>query len=238
MPIKRPPLINDQIYHIVVRGVSDYPIFRDKADYFRAIFSLYEFNTSKSIEISKQREKRKEYKKGGLSSDDRDFLVEILSFCFMPNHIHLLLKQIVEDGITQFMRKFGTGYASYINKKYDRKGHLFQGRFRAVHIGNDDQLKTVFAYIHVNPASLVEPKWKDKGIKNSKKVIDFLENYKWSSYQDYIGKRNFPSVTERAFLDEIMGGEVGCGKFVKDWVEYKGASHKARVKYFDDIVLE
>jgi len=223
MSVKRPKLVNNEIYHIVVRGTGDSLIFKNEDDYYRAIFSLYEFNTTVLIEIRKQREKRKTAKRSGgqTSADTRELLVEILAFWFMPNHIHLLLKQIRNNGITQFMQKLGTGYAAYFNKKYNRKGHLFQGRFRAVHIKNNEQLKTVFVYIHTNGVSLIEPKWKERGIKNPQKVIKFLESYKWSSYPDYIGKKNFPSVTKRGFLFKVMGEEKGCKKFVENWIKYK-----------------
>jgi len=223
MSLKRPKLVNNEIYHIVVRGTGDSLIFKNEDDYYRAIFSLYEFNTTVLIEIRKQREKRKTAKRSGgqTSADTRELLVEILAFWFMPNHIHLLLKQIRNNGITQFMQKLGTGYAAYFNKKYNRKGHLFQGRFRAVHIKNNEQLKTVFVYIHTNGVSLIEPKWKERGIKNPQKVIKFLESYKWSSYPDYIGKKNFPSVTKRDFLLKVMGEEKGCKKFVENWIKYK-----------------
>ncbi len=226
MPIKRPELINNEIYHIVVRGVGDSLVFKNQDDYYRGIFSLYEFNTVKPIIIREQRKKRKALKAiRGQSSDTRDFLVETFTFYFMPNHIHLLMKQIKDNGIVQFMRKFGTGYASYFNKKYNRMGHLFQGRFRAVHIKSEEQLKTAFVYIHTNGISLIEPRWKEEGIKNPEKVIEFLENYKWSSYPDYIGKKNFPSVTNRDFLLKIMGGENGCRAFVDGWIRYKKELH-------------
>lgn len=222
MPIKRPQLVRGQIYHIIIRGVGDQIIFKDKNDHFRGIFSLYEFNTTKPIEIRTQRKRRKIIKASGEQfSDTRDFLVEILAFCFMPNHIHLLVKQIKREGVTDFMRKLGAGYAAYFNKKYDRKGHLFQGRFRAVHIKTNKQLKNIFVYIHTNGISLIEPKWKEGGIKNQRKAINFLENYKWSSYPDYIGKKNFPSVTERDFFSKVMGKEKGCKEFVNNWVKYK-----------------
>ena len=148
-------------------------------------------------------------------------MVEILAFYFMPNHIHLLLRQVKKDGITQFMRKFGAGYATYFNKKYDRKGHLFQGRFRAVHIKTNEQLKTVFVYIHTNGISLIESKWKERGVSNPKKAIKFLENYKWSSYPDFIEKKNFSSVTKRDFLLKVMGGGSDCRSFVNGWMKYK-----------------
>ena len=235
MPIKRPQLVNGEIYHIVTRGVGDALIFKDISDYYRGIFSLYEFNDSKRIRIRDRRRARCRAKKNGQEqfSATRDRLVEILAFYFMPNHIHLLIRQIKNNGITQFMRKFGAGYATYFNKKYDRKGHLFQGRFRAVHIKTNEQLKNVFVYIHTNGISLIEPKWKEKGISNPKKVIKFLENYKWSSYPDYIGKKNFSSVTHRDFLLKVMGGEKGCKEFVENWVKYKGG-----IKDFGEIILE
>lgn len=219
MPIKRPSLINQEIYHIVIRGVGNSAIFNNDEDRYRAIFSLYEFNTDESVEIGIQRRKRKY--KGEQFSDDRNLLVEILAFCFMPNHVHLLLRQIRDAGITDFMRKFGAGYAMYFNKKYNRKGHLFQGRFKAIYIKTEEQLQTVFVYIHINPISLIEPRWKEKEIRNSTKVIKFLESYKWSSYLDYIGKKNFPSVTKRDFFQEIIGKAQEVKIFINDWIHYK-----------------
>ena len=223
MSVKRPQLVNGEIYHLVLRGVADSIIFKDKNDYYRGVFSLYEFNDTNPVLIRDRRRARLRAKKKGREqfSADRDMFVEILAFCFMPNHIHLLVRQIKNSRITQFMKKLGTGYATYFNKKYDRKGHLFQGRFRAVHIRTNEQLKTVFVYIHTNGISLIEPKWKEKGISNLKKVIKFLENYKWSSYPDYLGKNNFPSVTKRDFLLKVMGGGRGCRNFVEGWVKYK-----------------
>lgn len=234
MPIKRPQLVKGEIYHIVIRGVGDSLIFKDTSDYYRGIFSLYEFNTTKPIEIRQQRKRRRAIKASGEQfSDTRKLLVEVLALYFMPNHIHLLLRQLKKRGITQFMRKFGAGYAGYFNKKYTRKGHLFQGRFRAVRIKTNEQLKNVFVYIHTNGISLIEPKWKKKGVSNPKKAIKFLGNYKWSSYPDYIGKKNFPSVTNRKFLLKVMGGRKDCKAFVENWVRYKG-----EIRNLGEIVLE
>lgn len=228
MAIKRPQLVNNEIYHIIIRGVGDTKIFKEQNDYYRMIFSIYEFNTTKPIEIRNKRKEAKDRKYGGQSSvssfennDDRDLLIEILAFCFMPNHIHLLLRQIKNNGVTKFMRKVGTGYGGYFNRRHNRKGHLFQGRFQAVHIKTNDQLQTVFVYIHANPISLVEPKWKEIGIKNTNKAIKFIENYKWSSYLDYLDRRNFPSLTSRRFLEDVIGKNEKCKKFINDWIKYK-----------------
>lgn len=123
------------------------------------------------------------------------------------------------------MRKFGAGYVGYFNRRHGRKGPLF-ARFRAVHIETDDQLKIVMTYIHTNPVALLEPGWKENGIKsrNLTKVNNFLSEYKWSSYLDYIGKKNFPSVIERAALLDLWGGKKGCEEFVQDWLLHKEIS--------------
>lgn len=202
--------------------MGDSLMFKSTDDRYRFIFSLYEFNTTNLIEIRKRREERKKEKASECltPADVRDKVVEILAFCFMPNHVHLLLKQSQSNGISYFMKKVGGGYANYFNKKYQRKGHLFS-KFKAVHIKDDKQLKNVFAYIHCNPISLMEAKWKEKGVSNPKKVIKFLENYKWSSYRDYIGVENFTSLTSRNFFHELLGGVSGCRLAVEDWVRYK-----------------
>lgn len=239
MSIQRPQLVNDEIYHTVIRAVGDTVVFSEENDFYRGIFSIYEFNNVKPTEIWLRRLQRKREKLlealGSMTSqclDKREKMVEVLSFSFMPNHLHLLLRQIKDNGITHFMQKVGTGYANYFNQKYNRKGHLFS-RFRVIHIRTEEQLKNAFVYVHSNLISLIKPGWKENGIENPKKVIEFLENNKRHSYPDYLGKKNFSSVTTREFLSEVMGGESGCREAVENWVRYK-----KEVKDFGDVVLE
>lgn len=228
MPHRRQPLITNEIYHVVVRGVADSLVFKDINDYYRAVFSIYEFNTAKPVIIRERREKI-------VRDPVSDPLVKILAFCFMPNHIHLLLRQLEDGGISKFMNKFGAGYPAYFREKYRLRGqgYFFQGRFVAVHIETEAQLIVITVYIHINPTSLVEPNWKEEKIRDPDKIIKFLESYKWSSYPDYIGKKNFPLVTKRNLLLEIMDGEEGHKKAVEDWVRHKG-----QIKEFADIALE
>jgi len=229
----RENFIDGGIYHNILRAIDDNLIFKDENDYYRGIFSIYEFNNANPVEIWRRRrdritEKKKEklWEAGSPTasvSDKRDRLVDVLAFCFMPNHIHLLLKQIKDRGISKFMQKVGCGYGRYFNDKYLRKGYVFQNRFKSVHVEDDKQFMTVVPYIFTNPTALIEPGWKERGIRNHsvKEVIKFLENYKWSSYQDCIGMKNFSSVTQRDFLLETMGRERGCKNFVEDWIARK-----------------
>lgn len=238
---KNPQLVNNEIYHVVLRTVADTVVFEDENDFFRGIFSIYEFNNNNPVEIWERRRARNIFKSRNVGRptshiseypDKRDKFVEILAFSFMPNHLHLILKQLKDNGITEFMKKVNGGYAKYFNEKYQRQGHLFN-KFRAVHIANDSQLKNAFVYVHTNLISLIEPGWKEKGIENPKKVKEFLENNKRHSYPDYLGKENFSSVTTREFLLGVMGGESGCREAVENWVGYK-----KELKDFSRVVLE
>lgn len=237
MPYRKEQFVNGEIYHLVIRAIDDNQIFKDLDDHYRAIFSIYEFNNIKPVEIRERRKFRAKIKKetngDPISVDFRDKLVEVLVFCIMPNHLHLLVRQLKDEGITKFMAKLGIGYGGYFNRKYGRKGYVFQNRFLAIHIKNEEQLKTVFVYIHTNPISLIEPKWKELGIKNPQECIKNLENYKWSSYSDYLGKKNFPSVSDRGFMLKLIGGEISCKEFVESWVRYK-----SNIKEFPRIALE
>ena len=236
----KPPLVNDEIYHVVSRAVGDTIVFEDEKDFYRGIFSIYEFNNLNRVNIWLRRQQRKKEKlvekivtsDVAITPDKRNRLVDVFAFSFMPNHLHLILKQLKNNGITEFMKKVNGGYAKYFNEKYKRMGHLFN-KFRAVHIKNDDQLRTTFVYVHANLISMIEPGWKEKGIKNPDKVIEFLENNKRHSYMDYLGKQAFPSVTQRDFFLEFMGGSGGCKTGIDDWVKYK-----KELKNFDEIALE
>jgi len=230
-------------------------LFLGVDDHYRGIFCIYEFNTIHPVTIRERRIARARFKQSlkeanrgrppviiikkdeaMVMEDSRDLLVEVLAFCFMPNHIHFLVRQLKEGGTSKFMLKLESGYAAYFKNKYGLKikGHFFQDRFNSVRIKSEDQLRAVFVYIHTNPIALIEPCWKEKGIKDTERAIKFLEEeYRWSSFFDYIGKKNFPSVTQRDFLLKIMGGLEGCKKGVEDWIRHKG-----KIKKFTNLALE
>lgn len=240
MPSKRPAIVNGEMYHLVIRAIEGLKLFRDKQDYYRMVRNLFEFNDEKSV-VSTFRVIQYLAKKKQLTGSDpvylgegkRKILVEILAVCLMPNHVHLLVRQVGDGGISKFMKKIGGGYAAYYNQKYKRVGHVFQGRYRVVHIKNDKQLITVFVYIHTNAVAIIFPKWKERGISDLRKAINFIENYKWSSYTDYLGNKNFPSVTSREFLIRTMGGARELRRLVNDWLEFK-----KELADFDKVAIE
>ncbi len=219
----------NEIYHIYNRGVEKRKIFLDDSDHFRFIHDLFEFNDEEaalnvgyfiarhplqSIEGNLQYIKPKR----GVH-EPRKFIVEILAFCLMPNHFHLLLSQKMEGGITKFMLKLGTGYTNYFNEKYERVGSLFQGTYKLAHVKTDAHFIHLPYYIHLNPLDIKMPEWREGGLKDPKKALDYLENYRWSSFLDYIGKKNFPSVTQREFLLKFFNGPMAYKKGMARWIK-------------------
>lgn len=224
--MKRPIFINNQIYHIYNRGVEKREIFGNDDDRFRFIHDLFEFNDcNPAFHTTYYFNKRKiveveplQFKKKAQKSP-RKLLVEIMAFCLMPNHYHLLIRQLADNGIVNFMKKIGTGYTLYFNTKYKRVGSLFQGRFKANLIDQESQFIHIPHYIHLNPLKIVEPYWKEGVISDYEKNIQFIENYRWSSFLDYIGKKNFPSVTQREFLLNFFNGQQNYKKETCNWLK-------------------
>ncbi len=224
MALRKVNLVNGEIYHVYNRGVDKRDIFMDDEDRLRFIHDLYEFNDknpalnlnnflvknkSKSLEVGLPKIERK----------PRELLVEILAFCMMDNHFHLMVRQVAENGITEFMRKLGTGYTNYFNKKYERSGVLFQGRFKSVNIEEDAHLMYLPIYIHFNPLDFKFPEWREGKLKDYKKAIEFLDSYRWSSYIDYSGQKNFPSLIKKDFIMHRLGDEIEFRKEIMNWLK-------------------
>src|SRR3990167_906977 len=181
-------LSEGEYYHIYNRGVEKRTIFIDNDDRKRFQTLLYICNGTEPI-VYRLIQGETLYKKNVGKK-----IVAIGAYTLMPNHFHLLIKEISEGGITEFMRKFTTAYTMYFNQKYERVGPLFQGAFRAEHVTQDEHLKYLFAYIHLNIVKLIEPKWREKGIRNAKKARKYLESYQFSSYLDYCDRRRSEAV--------------------------------------------
>lgn len=212
-----------ELYHVLNRGVDKRIIFLDKQDHLRFIHDLYEFNdTAPAINLNFGIHKRKGsagYTSIGLHHVDRTPLVDIHAFSLMPNHYHLLLSSRVENGISLFMKKLNGGYAKYFNERYGRSGALFQGKYKSVPITAQAHFIHLPYYIHFNPLDMFDHNWRNRAITNPATAMQFLEQYRWSSHLDYLGKKNFSSVTRRDFLLDFFGGTDGYKRAVLQWIE-------------------
>ncbi len=184
---RKSPFCSGEIYHLYNRGVNKSPIFLDDHDRWRFIILLYLCNGSLDVRLCDL--------KGMPLSDYFKLnrgqpLVEIFSYCLMPNHFHLLLKGLTDKGLSKFMQKISTGYGMYFNIKHQRTGPIFEGRFKSKHVDNDAYLEYLLAYIHLNPVKIKdEDSWSGKTIKNKKEASKIIKSYRFSSYQYFLGQK-------------------------------------------------
>ncbi|MBU1071259.1 transposase [Patescibacteria group bacterium] len=197
------------VYHVYNRGVLKQDIFLDDHDYC-AFLSLLKYYLSPVLPTSHNREHP--FQKSGyvklirprpLANINKE--VELLCYCLMPNHFHLLLRQITVDGMQKLMRRISTTYAMGFNKRYKKSGYVFQGRYKAALIDMDEYLLHVSRYIHLNPVKL-----------ELTRTVPVSE-YPYSSYAYYLRKKSarwlkpelildhFKHQSYRSFIDDYQG---------------------------------
>lgn len=216
MSIRKVAFVPNEYYHVYNRGNSKQEIFLDKNDYQRFVDLLFATNSSDKFNFADSIK--------GISVYERERdngLVAIGAYCLMPNHFHILITPLSEDGATKFMQKLSTAYVMYFNTKYNRTGSLFEGKFKAEHINNDRHLKYLFSYIHLNPIKLLQKNWKEVGIKQKQKAMEFLKSYKYSSYVDYLGK-NRPEniIISKSGFPDYFPGVKNFMKEIMTWINY------------------
>jgi len=185
---RKKPFVLNEYYHIYSRGVEKRKIFLNTKDSDRFVALLYIMNQDVSFRMDNFLQAHKSNLTEIFEEKRGKSLVSILSYCLMPNHFHLILYEHKEGGISKFMGKLLTAYSMYFNTKYERSGPLLTRPFRSEHINNESQYMWIFSYIHLNPISIIDKNWKENGVKNKKEVENFLQNYKYSSYLDFLGK--------------------------------------------------
>ncbi len=211
-----------ELTHCLSRGVDKRKIFLDDQDRFRFVHDLFEFNDQERVNTTFyafQRSNDIASRKIRVEKRARKLLVDIHAFCIMSNHYHLLLSPRTENGISRFMKKLNMGYVKYFNEKYERKGTLFEGRYKSVSVKSHAHFVHLPYYIHLNPLDLTSPEWRERRIKNSAAVLQKLEQYRWSSHLDYLGKKNFPSVTNRNLLTQFFGGPQKYQDSIRGWLQ-------------------
>lgn len=211
-----------EFYHIYSRGVDKRDIFLEEKDKERFTKLLFVCNGSKPVIFKTiQRRSLDEIDKG-------ETIVDIGAYCLMRNHFHLLIREKQDQGISTFLSKLLTAYSKYFNIKYGRTGALFESNFKAVHADNDEYLKYLFAYIHLNPIKIIEPDWRENGISDEKQTRDFLGEYKYSSYLDYIKLKDRPesAILEKSAFPEYFEHPSDFEGFIADWLNYPSSKDR------------
>lgn len=178
-------------YHIYCRGIEKKDIFLDDIDYDRFTQSLWVFNNKKRTRFNLE------------VNPAREILIDLVNFCLMPNHFHLLIRSKEPINISKYMQKLMTGYTMYFKKKYKKDGRVFESRYRQKYIKTERYLRHISEYIHNNPLGLKYKNYKSIDLLLGFFVLDenakkWLGEYKYSS-RNY--KRIRPPLTATLNLD-------------------------------------
>lgn len=212
MPLRSTPLVNNEIYHVMNRGVGSIPIFTSRKDYARFL-NTFDYYRSQKVPCSYSRflERPLDERMTTLKNfkQHQNYLIEILAYCLMPTHFHFLLRQTLDQGIAKFIRLTSNSYSKYFNIKYNRHGSLFAGRFKVVRVATDEQLIHVSRYIHLNPYT---------GYVVS--GLDELFNYPYSSLIEYAQDFN-PKLGSTKFILNMFKNKNDYRKFITDHADFQ-----------------
>lgn len=195
-------------YHLFDRGTAKQEIFLDKRDYARFLFLI--LHCQSSVAITNTSHYVNSYIKHSVFNirDSRhseilaNRIVALVAFAIMPNHFHLIVEQISDNGISEYMHRVLMGYAKYFNTKYEKSGHVFQGPYQAVHVSDNEQLLHLSAYVHKNPNELLS--WKGKE-----------EYYPWSSLQDFTQDNRWGALLKNDIIVQQFRDKAEYRKFVR-----------------------
>jgi len=213
MPIRKVSLVDDELYHVCNKSIAGFKIFNHGKDYDRMMelisfyivekvpcrFSIYK--TLKNVEL-----------------DPSKRIVDIVAYCIMPTHIHFILKQNKDNGIEKFIGLISQSYSQYFNIRHERKGPLWEGRFKNVLIKDDEQLLHLTRYVHLNPVTAF--------------LVNDPGDWIYSSYNEYIKSG---SCIKRLcnFYDLLKIEPSSYKKFVLDQIDYQ-----RQLAIIKEVVLE
>jgi putative transposase len=185
------PLIQGEVYHVYNRGAHKADVFTKTYDYERFQLLMHACNTDENIKIRTILEKVDGNQVDAFSEPVDHLLVDVLGYCLMKNHVHMIVRPKVDGGLQKFMQKLMTGYSMYSNKRYEHSGTLWEGRFKAKHVDTDAYLWQLFAYIHVNPIEYIAKFWKADKSLDKDAALAYLNAYYQSSLTDF-----YPTTTD------------------------------------------
>ncbi len=219
MSIRKVNFVEGEFYHIYNRGNSKQKIFHDKQDYLRFISLLYISNTEERFNLY---DLNRDSNFDIYEIDRKNLVVNIGAYTLMPNHFHILITQPKNGNISKFMQKLSTAYSMYYNKKYERTGGLFEGKFKSQHLDKDNYLKYIFSYIHLNSIKLIQKDWKEKGIKNIKEALTYLKTYEYSSYLDFLGEKRIQNkILNLELFPKYFPNKTSFNKEIFEWLSLR-----------------
>jgi len=210
--------------HVYNRGVKKMPIFRKHEDLERLLFNLYYFNHADRMPDNWKREigvlKDLEHFQWPDVWGERQPIVSILAFSIMPNHLHLMIKEIVDGGTSKFMHRVSMAYSKFINEKYKESGSLFQGAFKSRLIEEDVDFRNLAAYIMVKNSFELYPRGLKAAIQHFDNAYEQMANDPLSSLGVYSGTRSSPIIS-KDLLGELFETPESFKEFARESMLYR-----------------
>ncbi|MFA6279039.1 MAG: transposase [Candidatus Paceibacterota bacterium] len=192
--------------HVVKRGTRGLPIVRDDIDRFRFLLMLTHFNDTFSP-LNWYRDLKDANLHNSLLRPEhwpvQKRLVNIIAFCLVENHFHLILQELAEGNTARFMQRLGIGMAKKYNERYKEHGSLFQGVYGAKTIDDDRYFRYVSVYVQLKNALDMYPGGQNSARENFYLAYDWACNYPYSSIGDYAGNFDRPTV-DTEFLSSLF----------------------------------
>jgi len=213
--MRKSSLVEKRVYHVFNKSIAGYTIFNDYREFNRVLgaicfYQVLNKNISFADSVRTSKEKNEKFSIKGKK------LVEIVAYCLMPTHFHLILEQLEDKGVSVFMQNLQNSYARYFNLRHKRKGPLWEGTFKYVAIESDEQLLHMTRYVHLNPVTAY--------------IVDNPENWPMSSYIEYVSEKS-NKICRHDHLFEIDAGSYRL--FVNDNIAYQRDLAKIKRLMFD-----
>ncbi len=212
------PLVTGEIYHVDSKSIANFVIFNNDSEFLRmrALFKYYQIKDPlyKFNYFVKTKVKEEDFDKYfSLYLSNKEKLVQIIAYCIMSTHFHLILKQLKEGGISIFIGNVLNSYSRYFNTKHKRRGPLWEGKFKNLLVKTDEQLLHLTRYIHLNPTSA--------GLVNKP------EEWLYSSYLEYLDK--VKEINRICYYEDLIDISAFSYKnFVEDRISYQRELEKIK----------
>lgn len=210
-----------EVYHVMNKSIERYVIFNNETEYLRMqrLIQYYQIEDPPmrfSYFMTWWKDKSKLLNER--DNQNKEKLIRVIAYCLMPTHIHLVLEELKDKGISIYVNRVLNSYSRYFNTKHHRKGPLWTGRFKRIRVKTDEQLIHLTRYVHLNPATAY--------------LVNIPELWQFSSYHEYLGEKSLKDrICEFNHLLEI--DHTKYKKFVEDQISYQ--RELAAIK---DLILE
>ncbi|MEK7171018.1 MAG: transposase [Patescibacteria group bacterium] len=217
--IRKDALVTGETYHIFTRSIAGYEVFTSEASYERFINAIRYYNQiSPGINFSKYLELRSELKEEYLLRLEKDQIVRVVAYCLMPTHVHFVINQMKDRGISKFMSNILNSYTRYFNMQHGRKGPLWESAFKNVLVKTDEQLLHLTRYVHLNPSSA--------------NLTSTPDEWKYSSYNEYVSETSPYAICDWRDLLEINPSQYRA--FVRSRTQYQRSLSRIKSLLIDN----